>query len=159
VTFGELLNEHLLRNDRPAAWLADRLGHYPSTVTRWLSDESRPRDLETVVRIADILGVRAGDERQALIESAGFAYFEAPAPAQEQQTQEQQTQEEQTQEEQAQEGAPAPSESPTSTPVTRIESPPPRPWPHPCSAICPCVSAGGWAGMKRPKLRASVGRG
>ena len=55
--FAELLNEHLKKKDRTPTWLARRLGMNPSTVARWLNHNRRPGSPETVIRIADILGI------------------------------------------------------------------------------------------------------
>ncbi|MGB5047314.1 MAG: helix-turn-helix transcriptional regulator, partial [Caldilineaceae bacterium] len=55
--FAELIVQALTRLDRSPAWLAQRLGVNPSTVSRWLNQSGRPADPETVVRVADILGL------------------------------------------------------------------------------------------------------
>ena len=72
--FAHLLEEHLQRVDRSAAWLAGRLKLTPGAVSRWLSGESRPKDPETIIRIADILGVHDHTQRQALLVAAGYGY-------------------------------------------------------------------------------------
>lgn len=74
--FGRLIDRALMRLDRPPSWLAQRLGVNHSTVSRWLNQGVRPRDPETVVRIADILGLTS--ERQALLVAAGYGYQEEP---------------------------------------------------------------------------------
>jgi len=79
--FAELLTQSLARLDRSPAWLAQRLGVNPSTVSRWLNQSGRPADPETVVRVADILGIPA--QMQALLAAAGYGYVEGesqPAP-------------------------------------------------------------------------------
>jgi transcriptional regulator with XRE-family HTH domain len=81
ATFGELLNHHLQRADRSASWLALRVGVSPSAVSRWLADESRPRQPEIVGQIVQALGVRTTEERNALFAAAGFAYVESPTLA------------------------------------------------------------------------------
>ena len=73
--FGELLNNYLL--EQSASSLAKGLNVHPSTVAKWLSGDSRPKDPETVIRIADLLGVHNKNERQKLMEAAGYAYVEA----------------------------------------------------------------------------------
>jgi predicted ATPase len=70
--FAHLVNEALRRLDRSPSWLAQRLGVNASTVSRWLNQAARPRDPETVARVADILGL--GAQRQELLTAAGFAY-------------------------------------------------------------------------------------
>ncbi len=74
--FARLVEDALMRLDRPPAWLAQRLGVNQSTVSRWLNQSVRPRDPETVVRVADVLGMTA--QRQALLAAAGFGYQDAP---------------------------------------------------------------------------------
>ena len=77
--FARLVEDALMRLDRPPAWLAQRLGVNQSTVSRWLNQGARPRDPETVVRVADVLGMTA--QRQALLAAAGFGYQDAPVRA------------------------------------------------------------------------------
>jgi transcriptional regulator with XRE-family HTH domain len=77
--FATLLNQYLNDVDRPAAWLAKRLEVSTSTVTRWLNGQTRPGKPETVVRMADILGVYGSTERQSLLSAAGYAYQETRA--------------------------------------------------------------------------------
>lgn len=50
--FAKRLNELLVKADRNAAWLARQVGVQPATVSRWLSGENRPRNLESVYKIA-----------------------------------------------------------------------------------------------------------
>ncbi len=71
--FSHLVEEALRRLDHPPSWLAKRLGVNASTVSRWLNQGRRPRDSETVVRVADVLGL--GVERQTLLTATGFGYF------------------------------------------------------------------------------------
>ena len=78
--FARQINEALMRLDRPPAWLAQRLGVNQSTVSRWLNQGARPRDPETVVRVADVLGMSS--ERERLLGAAGFAYQETIPDAQ-----------------------------------------------------------------------------
>lgn len=74
--FATLLNTYLARSDeRSAAWLARRLQVHPSTVTKWLNGDSRPRSPERVIQIADILGIHQPAERQALLHLAGYSYI------------------------------------------------------------------------------------
>lgn len=76
--FAQLLDEYLRDQDRNAAWLAKRLGVHPATVGRWLQGETRPDAPETVIRIADCLGVGNGAPRAALLEAAGYAAAVTP---------------------------------------------------------------------------------
>ena len=71
--FSHLVEEALRRFDHPPSWLAKRLGVNASTVSRWLNQGRHPRDPETVVRVADVLGL--GVERQTLLTATGFGYF------------------------------------------------------------------------------------
>lgn len=73
-TFGDLLREHLRDRRESPQWLANRLRKNPSTVSRWLSGGALPRDQETIVRIADVLGVTNRAERRALFTAAGIAF-------------------------------------------------------------------------------------
>lgn len=70
--FSRLLNQALLRQDRSASWLAQRLDVSPSTVARWLNHGTRPGSAAAVAQIADVLGITA--QRQMLMAAAGFAY-------------------------------------------------------------------------------------
>ena len=73
--FAGLLNYHLQRADqRSAAWLARKLALHPSTVTKWLNGDSRPRRPEVVIQLADILQVYGAEERQKLLQAAGYGY-------------------------------------------------------------------------------------
>ncbi len=78
--FGELLQSYLYRQDRNMRWLAARLRVSPSTVTRWCNGETRPRDPETVLRIAEELGIRDAEERNRLLAAAGYAASIDPVP-------------------------------------------------------------------------------
>lgn len=77
--FARLVDEALMRLDRSPSWLAQQLGINPSTVSRWLNQGVRPRDPETAVRVADVLGLTS--ERQALLVAAGYGYQEASSEA------------------------------------------------------------------------------
>jgi predicted ATPase len=79
--FARLLTHYLAQRDRSPAWLARRLAVHPGTVSRWLSQATRPATPELVVRVADILGMYTPTERQALLAAAGFAYLEDAATA------------------------------------------------------------------------------
>lgn len=70
--FSRLLNQELQRQERPASWLAQRLGVSPSTVARWLNHGTRPHSPEMVGQIADSLGITA--QCQALLIAAGYGY-------------------------------------------------------------------------------------
>lgn len=74
--FAHLLELYLDAADRSAAWLAQRINVNPGTVTRWRNGESRPSKPETVVRIADSLGVTAEDKRREFLGAAGYAHIE-----------------------------------------------------------------------------------
>ena len=74
--FGEILIEHLNQSDRSASWLAQRLQKHPSTISKWLTGESRPATPELVARIADVLGIHEGKRRGELLLSAGYAYHQ-----------------------------------------------------------------------------------
>lgn len=74
--FGNLLDQYLARADRSGAWLAQRLGVNPGTVTRWRNGDNRPYTPEMVVGIADTLHVYGQAERRALLYTAGYAYLE-----------------------------------------------------------------------------------
>ena len=74
--FAELIDQSLTRLDRPGAWLAERLGVNPTTVSRWRSGQARPGSPELVERIADCLGIH-GEERTRLFQSVGYAFIEA----------------------------------------------------------------------------------
>ncbi len=69
--FAKLLDQYLTAHDRAGAWLAQRLEVNPATVTRWRNGDSRPNRPETVIQIADLLGVH-GDLRQQLLHAAGY---------------------------------------------------------------------------------------
>ncbi|MBX3050625.1 MAG: XRE family transcriptional regulator [Caldilineaceae bacterium] len=77
--FAELIVQALTRLDRSPAWLAQRLGVNPSTVSRWLNQSGRPADPETVVRVADILGLSG--QVQGLLAAAGYGYVEGSEPS------------------------------------------------------------------------------
>lgn len=70
--FAHLLNEELQRQERPASWLAQRLGVSPSTVARWLNHGTRPRSPAIVGQIADILGITT--QQPELLTAAGYSY-------------------------------------------------------------------------------------
>lgn len=72
--FAELIVRALARLDRSPSWLAQRIDVNPSTVSRWLNQGARPGDPETVVRIADVLGMTG--RVQELLSAAGFGYVE-----------------------------------------------------------------------------------
>ena len=76
--FTKLLNQHLAEKDRSGAWLAQRLELDASTVARWRNGDGRPKDPETVIRIADVLSLTRAD-RQALLVATDYAFVEAPA--------------------------------------------------------------------------------
>lgn len=74
--FASLLNSYLQRADqRSAAWLARKLQLHPSTVAKWLNGDSRPRRPELVIQLADILQVYDTEERQKLLQAAGYGYM------------------------------------------------------------------------------------
>jgi predicted ATPase len=74
--FAEIVEETLVRQDRSPSWLAQRLGVSRSTVNRWLNHGVRPRNPETVARLADVLGITS--QRQLLLAAAGYGYQDFP---------------------------------------------------------------------------------
>lgn len=74
--FATAINQRLAELDRSPAWLAERLDVSPSSVSRWLKAETRPRDPETVIRIADVLGIHNPAERNRLLRLVGYGYVE-----------------------------------------------------------------------------------
>ncbi|MCC6457213.1 MAG: AAA family ATPase [Caldilineaceae bacterium] len=70
--FARLLNDELIRKDRTASWLAQRVGVSPTTVTRWLNHGTRPGAPEIIAKIADVLGINT--QRQSLLIAAGYGY-------------------------------------------------------------------------------------
>ena len=75
--FAILLNIRLQEQDRSISWLARRLGINHGTVSRWLSQDTRPADPEMVIRIADLLSVHRPEDRQKLLLAAGYGYLES----------------------------------------------------------------------------------
>ena len=75
--FATLLDQHLAAQERSGAWLAQRLGRHPATVTRWRTGESLPGQPEMLQQVADLLGIH-GAERQRLFLAAGYALLDAP---------------------------------------------------------------------------------
>lgn len=76
--FGELLARFLQERDRSASWLAQRLKLHPSTISRWLSNETTPDSPYTVRQIADVLGIRDHPHTpwlQRLLVASGFGYI------------------------------------------------------------------------------------
>lgn len=69
--FGDFINQALADLDRPASWLAKRLGVSNGTVSRWITGLAKPR-LTRVVSIADLLGIQ-GTARQDLFRSLGYS--------------------------------------------------------------------------------------
>ncbi|MCB0087556.1 MAG: NACHT domain-containing protein [Caldilineaceae bacterium] len=74
--FADALIKHLRHRDRSPAWLAGKLEIHPSTVNRWLNNQTRPGTVEIVLQIAQILAL-SKEETGALIR---FADYVAPAP-------------------------------------------------------------------------------
>lgn len=73
--FAELLNQYLAQADRSGAWLAQRLGVNPTTVTRWRNGDTRPHSPEMVIRLADVLGLHEPTARQQFLYNAGYGYL------------------------------------------------------------------------------------
>jgi len=46
----------LVEKKRTSKWLCEQLGVNPSTVSKWCTNSSQP-DLETLMKISDLLGV------------------------------------------------------------------------------------------------------
>nr|HMN27531.1 NB-ARC domain-containing protein [Caldilineaceae bacterium] len=80
--FAQLLNQYLQARERTPAWLAKRLHLHPATVSRWLSQSTRPGDPATIGQIADLLCLHTTAERQAFLVAAGYGYQEAAPPSQ-----------------------------------------------------------------------------
>ncbi|MFN8493008.1 MAG: hypothetical protein U0350_35725 [Caldilineaceae bacterium] len=72
--FSALLDEYLAAADRSGAWLAQRLGLNPATVTRWRNGDTRPNSPEMVNRLVDVLGVREATALQHFLQAAGYGY-------------------------------------------------------------------------------------
>jgi len=53
--FGDILAKNLNEQDRSASWLARKIGVHPSTVSKWLSGETRPSDMQILTKIVDVL--------------------------------------------------------------------------------------------------------
>ena len=60
--FGNILAESLNIQDRSASWLARQIGVHPSTVSKWLSGESRPSDVQTMNKLVDFLRSPVGEQ-------------------------------------------------------------------------------------------------
>lgn len=75
--FAANLQRYLLQKDRSARWLAQQLRLHPSTVARWLSDETRPGHPRFIAEIARLLGLDSPAQQQ-LLESAGYLYLSPP---------------------------------------------------------------------------------
>jgi len=73
--FAEQLDQYLTTADRSGAWLAQRLGVNPATVTRWRNGDARPGRPEVILQVADLLGIH-GVERERLLYTAGYAFIE-----------------------------------------------------------------------------------
>jgi len=71
-----LLDRYLAAAERSGAWLAQRLGVNPATVTRWRNGETRPNSPEMVIRLADVLGRHEATARQQFLHAAGYGYLE-----------------------------------------------------------------------------------
>ncbi|HNY04936.1 MAG TPA: helix-turn-helix transcriptional regulator [Candidatus Egerieousia sp.] len=50
----------LVEKKRTGKWLCEQLGVNPSTVSKWCTNSSQP-DLETLMKISELLGVSADD--------------------------------------------------------------------------------------------------
>lgn len=75
--FVKLLAELLREQDRSASWLAKQLDLSPSTVSKWLSGDTRPGSPEIVLRIADIFHIKDEEVRLQLLRDAGYDYVDA----------------------------------------------------------------------------------
>ncbi len=73
-TFGELLGQLLYKELRSQKWLADRVGVTAGSVSRWLSDATRPDSPEKVREILRVLRVSDPEERRKLMRAAGYGY-------------------------------------------------------------------------------------
>lgn len=70
--FAALLDQYLSARERSGAWLAQRLGLNPATISRWRNGESRPNRPEVLIQIADLLHL-AQEERNQLVQAAGYS--------------------------------------------------------------------------------------
>jgi len=76
--FARLLNHWLTLHDRSINWLARKLKCNPSTVSRWLTQATRPASPQDVQAILDALAIHAPQDRQALLVAAGYAEPQPP---------------------------------------------------------------------------------
>ncbi len=77
--FARLLRHQLTVTDRNARWLSQQLQLHPSTVARWLNDETRPNTPETVSAIARVLAMQPAEQQQ-LLAAAGYGYTDPALP-------------------------------------------------------------------------------
>src|SRR5690349_15593577 len=70
--FSEIIYKHLIKLHKSPSWLSQRLGVNRSTVNRWINGTTRPNSPETLIRIADLLGIHDLAERQELLASVGY---------------------------------------------------------------------------------------
>ena len=70
--FSRLVEEALQQHARSQAWLAQQLGIHASAVNRWILHHVRPDSPETVVRIANLLGL----DRASLLVAAHYGHQE-----------------------------------------------------------------------------------
>lgn len=54
-TFDQLLNQYLREQDRSGAWLAEKLGLNPATISHWRNGHGRPGNADLIVLIANLL--------------------------------------------------------------------------------------------------------
>lgn len=78
--FAGLLLGYLSDQDRNQSWLASKLGVSAAAVSRWINNETRPGNPETVIRICDVLNITAASDRQSMLAAAGYGYQELPPP-------------------------------------------------------------------------------
>lgn len=60
----------LVEQKRTSKWLAEQLGVYPSTVSKWCTNTSQP-PLETLIQIAQHLGVTIQDLLRDTVQTQG----------------------------------------------------------------------------------------
>lgn len=69
--FAEILNRLLRQDEREAPWLAKKLDMAPTTIRRWLNNETLPQGRKKVIEIARVIGA---DEKVTaeLLKTAGY---------------------------------------------------------------------------------------
>ena len=68
-----IVEKYLARQDKRAIWLAQRLHIAPSTVTRWLNGETKPRDSQHFRDMIDILDIREKADKEYMLALARYS--------------------------------------------------------------------------------------